>query len=371
MSNNGGDQNLRARVQRLEGVFEDQYWFVSRAEAMKEANEWLARLRRDSMRPEGEEPSVLIWGPVGAGCSGFARMVHKGSRRANGPWVRLNCAEFRGSELRGQLFGADGKPGAIELAAGGTLYLEQVHCMNLEIQNELAQAMTTKTFKRVGGQNSQAMDVRWISGCWADLKKKTDQGAFSSSLFQVLCKVSVTIPALTRRAEDVVGMAQGFAEQAFGRMGKTFSGFTGESKKALEEYSWPGNDEELHVLMQRVALLSPGQGQVSLNGFLPSASGTGTFKMKGAEIPFDATLGYMEIKRRWSEGFEKEYLVAALGRHNGNVSAAAREAKIDRSNFLRLLRRYQIKSSAFRDGSEGADEATDTNTDSNSDREAA
>jgi DNA-binding NtrC family response regulator len=372
---------LEARVQRVEGKNEDQYWYVSKAKSMEKVNEWLTVLRREAMRGDAEEPSVLILGESGTGKEGIARMIHTGSRRGKGPWVAVNCANFSEQLLESELFGHERgaftganatKRGLFEIARGGTLFLDELGEMDIKLQAKLLRVLQEKTFRRVGGTQDLESEVRVIAATNVDLERKTKDGKFREDLFHRLNRVTITLPALRDRSEDIVPMATQFGERAFGARGKNFPGFTTDAEQALRGYAWRGNVRELLNVMERTALIYEGTGRITPKALSISTSAgasTGTLGSSGSTslsvVPSmptgspeqEGVDGYMELKKKWSDSFEKEYLLAALARHGGNVSAASREAKLDRSNFLRLLRRHGLKAQEFRSKD---DPSTDT-----------
>lgn len=361
---------LEARVERVEGKTEDHAWFVSKSVAMTKVNEWLTVLRRESLRGGAEEPSVLILGESGTGKEGIARMVHAGSRRAKGPWVAVNCANFNEQLLESELFGHEKgsftgatqlKRGLFEIAKGGTLFLDELGEMDIKVQAKLLRVLQEKVFRRVGGTVDMESDVRVVAATNVNLKEKAAAGKFREDLYHRLTRVEIEIPALRERTDDIAAMAQQFAEKAFRARGKSFSGFTSEAVQALQSYSWPGNVRELLNVVERIALLAEGNAPVSAKALsipagAPRVATNATAapgKLELVSSPFQSpgesgAFGYMELKKRWSDSFEKEYLQAALSRNGGNVSAAAREAKLDRSNFLRLLRRHRLLAQEFR-----------------------
>ncbi len=358
---------LEARVQRVEGKIEDQTWYVSKAAAMGKVNEWITVLRREAMRGEAEEPTVMILGESGTGKEGVARMVHAGSRRGKGPWVAVNCANFTEQLLESELFGHERgaftganvlKRGLFELAKGGTLFLDEVGEMDPKLQAKLLRVLQEKTFRRVGGTGDIETDVRVIAATNVDLDRKVKEGKFRDDLFHRLNRVMVELPALRARTEDIIPMATQFGERAFGARGKRFPGFTTDGEEALKTYSWRGNVRELLNVMERTALIYEGTGKVTAKALtIPtSTSAAARVATAGAGPSLSVVtspFGYMELKRKWSDSFEKEYLAAALNRNGGNVSAAAREAKLDRSNFLRLLRRHQLRAQDYREHEDG------------------
>ncbi|MGE0616231.1 MAG: sigma-54-dependent transcriptional regulator [Bacteriovoracia bacterium] len=357
---------LEARVERVEGKQEDQYWFVSKAQSMNKVNEWITVLRREAMRGEAEEPSVLIQGESGTGKEGIARMVHAGSSRAKGPWVAVNCANFSEQLLESELFGHERgaftganamKRGIFEIAKGGTLFLDELGEMDVKLQAKLLRVLQEKVFRRVGGTADLTSEVRVIAATNRDLQERVKAGAFREDLYHRLSRVVVEIPALRERSEDIAPMATQFAERAFRARGKTFGGFTPDGEEGLRNYGWPGNVRELLNVIERVALVWQGTGPVNFKALaLPAnqtAVGHGVPHLQSVSNPYQApdvsgVEGYMGLKKKWCDSFEREYLITALNRNGGNVSAAAREAKLDRSNFLRLLRRHGLKAMEYR-----------------------
>ena len=358
---------LEARVERVEGKTEDEFWFVSKDPSMEKVNEWLTVLRRESLRGEAEEPSVLVLGESGTGKEGIARMLHAGSRRAKGPWVAVNCANFSEQLLESELFGHEKgsftgatslKRGLFEIAKGGSLFLDEIGEMDIKLQAKLLRVVQEKTFRRVGGTADLETDVRIIAATNQDLEERVTAGQFREDLFHRLNRVVMQIPALRERRTDIIAMASQFAEKAFHRRGKTFTGFAPEAEQALLGYDFPGNVRELLNVIERLALVWTGTSTIPGSGLtIPSSKGGSQFggerKLELVASPFQepgvsGADGYMELKKKWCENFEREYLVSTLNRHDGNVSAAAREARIDRSNLLRLLRRHGLRAEQYR-----------------------
>lgn len=373
---------LEARVERSEGKYSEQFWFVSKSPAMGKVNEWISVLRRESMRGEGEEPTVMILGESGTGKEGIARMIHAGSRRGKGPWVAVNCANFNEQLLESELFGHEKgaftgatnlKRGLFEIAKGGTLFLDEIAEMEPKLQAKLLRVIQEKTFRRVGGTTDMTSDVRVIAATHSRLEEGVRTGKFREDLYHRVCRVVIEVPSLRERVQDIVPMAQQFAERAFEKRGKKFPGFSAESQATLQGYRWPGNVRELLNVVERASLVDRG-GEKAVDvcpfmGASPASqmatvtplhavptTGTGAvsaIRQVGQAAPVVLSLqdpieSYTSLKKRWSLSFEREYLAAMLARHGGNVSAAAREAHLDRSNFLRLLRRHRMTAQEFR-----------------------
>lgn len=358
---------LEARVERVEGKKEDEVWYVSKDSSMAKVNEWISILRREAMR-DAEEPTVLVQGESGTGKEGIARMIHAGSRRGRGPWVAVNCANFNEQLLESELFGhekgaftgaASMKRGLFEIAKGGTLFLDELGEMDVKLQAKLLRVLQEKVFRRVGGSADIETDVRVVAATNRDLQVRVAQGQFRDDLYHRLCRVVIELPPLRERKEDIVPMAKQFAENAFRSRGKTFGGFTPDGEAAIRSYAWPGNVREMLNVIERMALVWQGNGPVSARELaIPDAGATaaaapGRGKLELVANPYQAPSqagadGYMELKKKWQDTFEREYLTQALARHGGNVSAAAREARLDRSNFLRLLRRHGLRAQEYR-----------------------
>jgi DNA-binding NtrC family response regulator len=169
--------------------------------------------------------------------------------------------------------------------------------------------------------------------------------------------VVVELPSLRDRVDDIVPMATQFSERAFRSRGKTFGGFTPEAEESLRSYNWPGNVRELLNFIERTALIWQGSGPVTpkalslpentrLRSHGPGPIELAVVPMEGARVA-DAN-SFFEMKKKWCDSFEREFLTAALNRAAGNVSEAARNVKMDRSNFLRLCKRHGIRSQEYR-----------------------
>ena len=368
---------LEARVQRVEGKAEDKYWYVSKSSSMKKVNEWMTILRREAMRGGAEEPTVVILGESGTGKEGIARMVHAGSSRGKGPWVAVNCANFTEQLLESELFGhergaftgaATMKRGLFEIAKGGTLFLDEIGEMDVKLQAKLLRVLQERVYRRVGGTADLTTDVRVIAATNLNLQSRVREGQFREDLYHRLSRVVVELPALRERTEDVIPMAIQFAERAFRSRGKSFSGFSGDAKDALAEYAWPGNVRELLNVVERAALVWEGSGNIGVDILsiaptrsqsLPMQNG-GPARLEAvpdnvaSSAPGTPAQNFTNLKKVKAHSFERSFIEGLLQRSHGNVSAAAREAKINRSNLLRLMRRHGLKSHEYRRGDKQA-----------------
>ena len=369
---------LEARVARVEGKSEDQYWFVSKAKSMEAVNDWLRVLQRESMRTgatqDAEEPTTLITGENGTGKEGIARMIHASSKRAKGPWIAVNCANFNSELLESELFGHEKgaftgataqKRGLFEISKGGTLFLDEIGEMDIKLQAKMLRVMQEKTFRRVGGSEDIAADVRIVSATNKNLSDCIANGTFREDLYHRVSRVIIDLPALRARNEDIVPMSELFFERAFHTRGKHYEGMNEDAMELLQKYSWPGNVRELLNVVERTALLWDKSGKISAKDIYlnPSSSNHNPTPPKkkfdyNEDYKPSVSMNFVDysaqsqtytvMKKKWSEVFEREYLMSVLNRTQGNVTAAAKESGIDRSNFLRLLRRHGIHAESFR-----------------------
>lgn len=357
---------LQARAKRAESRASGPTWIASQAPAMQSANEWLRILARES-KPGTPDPNVLILGESGSGKEGVARQIHQESSRASGPWVAVNCANFTEQLLESELFGHEKgaytgaqalKRGLFELADGGTLFLDEIGEMDSKLQARLLRVLQERVFRRVGGVSDIVCDVRVIAATHRDLEARVVQGTFREDLLHRINRVVVRVAPLRERPADVVPLAEAFARRALHERGKVFHGFAADALERLTHYNWPGNVRELLNAMERAALLYEGVGPIAGNLLglpgRPAELRRVVSGSPGSPSPTAQPLGaYAARKKSTERQFEREYLEQLLTRHVGNVSAAAREASVDRSNLLRLMRKHGLKSEAFR-GATGA-----------------
>jgi two-component system response regulator AtoC len=363
-------QRLEARVSRVEGKDDDRFWYVSRSKSMERTNGWLKVLQRESLNGAAEEPSTLIIGESGTGKEGIARMIHQGSRRAKGPWIAVNCANFSEQLLESELFGHEKgsftgalqqKRGLFELAKGGTLFLDEMGEMDVKLQARLLRVLQEKTFRRVGGQVDITTDVRVVAATNQNLMRFIGEGKFREDLYHRLAKVVIELPELKDRQEDLIPMTTEFLNRFFKARGKHFEGLTPHAESAILQYSWPGNVRELLNMCERTSLLWDKSGRIDTNDLsLPKEAKETSLEATTGTAPGlavsqdmwsgnDNTSSYTLLKKKWSDVFEREYLTGLLERHHGNVTAASKDAGVDRSNFLRLLRRHHIDAAQYRD----------------------
>ncbi len=222
------------------------------------------------------DATVLISGESGTGKELIAKYIHINSKRANGPFVAVNCAALPENLLESELFGYEkgaftgaykSKPGKFELASGGTLLLDEISEINIALQAKLLRAIQEKEIDRLGGISSIKVDVRIIATTNRNLKEYVEQGNFREDLYFRLNVIPINLPPLRERGDDVVLLAEYFLNKFSKKYGIDTLGFSNEALNWMREYSWPGNIRELENLVERAVLLSQGS-KIEVKHFL-------------------------------------------------------------------------------------------------------
>src|SRR5512136_872651 len=213
------------------------------------------------------ETTVLLTGESGTGKELVARAIHYASRRADGPFVAVNCAALPDTLLESELFGHERgaftgadrqKPGRFELAAGGTLFLDEVGELSAAVQAKLLRVLQEREFQRVGGTVTLQADVRLIAATNRDLGKEVQAGRFRDDLYYRLNVFTIQLPPLRERGEDVLLLADFFVRSLGARMGKADLGLSRDAREALLNHAWPGNIRELQNAVERALIVSDG-----------------------------------------------------------------------------------------------------------------
>ena len=230
------------------------------------AHEWQAVLKA-ATQVASTDTTVLLVGESGTGKEVVARFIHHASNRANGPFVALNCAALPEQLLESELFGYErgaftgaqqAKPGQIELAAGGVLFLDEVAEMSASAQAKFLRVLQEREFQRLGSTRMLKANVRVIAATNRDLKKALERGDFREDLFYRLQVFDIKLPPLRARPTDILPLSEAFLEQIGQTFGRPPSGLTRDAKEALMHYDWPGNVRELRNALERAAILCEG-----------------------------------------------------------------------------------------------------------------
>ncbi|GAC88841.1 nitrogen assimilation regulatory protein NtrX [Gluconobacter thailandicus NBRC 3257] len=289
---------------------------------------------------------VLITGPAGSGKEVAARMIHARSRRAEGPFVALNCATLAPNRFEEELFGlegSDGQParrGVLERSHRGTLLLDEVANMPLETQGKIVRALQDQTFERIGGNTRIKVDVRVIATTNRDLQSEIMAHRFREDLYYRLAVVPLRIPSLRERREDIPGLAKHFLERCAQSSGLPIRELSVDALAALQAYEWPGNVRELRNLMERLLIMMPGSGSDPIRAdMLPSSISQGAPSMTRLNSGADV----MSLPLREARDlFETQYLQVQLMRFGGNISRTANFVCMERSALHRKLKQLGV-----------------------------
>ena len=294
---------------------------------------------------------VLISGPAGSGKEVAARMVHTRSRRADGPFIALNCATLNPARFEEELFGVEAgsdpiaaprRAGVLERAHGGTLLLDEVSDMPLETQGKIVRALQDQTFERLGGSFRVKVDVRVLATTNRDLQVEIGNARFREDLYYRLAVVPIRMPSLKERREDVPELARYFLERSAETSGMPGRELSTDALTALQAYDWPGNVRQLRNLMDWLLIMAPGTANDSIRAeMLPAEISQGA----PALLNFDPSADLMGLPLREARDlFETQYLQAQLLRFGGNISRTAGFVGMERSALHRKLKQLGVNS---------------------------
>jgi two-component system response regulator GlrR len=298
------------------------------------------------------DASVLIRGASGTGKELLAQALHRASKRVGKPFVAVNCAAIPEALLESELFGhvkgaftgaLQNHRGLFQAADGGTLFLDEIGDMPPALQVKLLRVLQERRVRPVGATQPVPIDVRILSATHRDLDTLRTDGSFRDDLYWRLAVVTLQLPTLDERREDVPLLAQHFLQQLAERHGKRVRGFAPEALRALATAAWPGNVRQLHNVVEQVCALATAP-------LIPLALVQRALRTPGVQV-----LPYAEARRR----FEHEYLVGLLKLTDGHVADAARLAERNRTEFYRLLQKHGLTPGRFRGEDEAADAAAD------------
>jgi DNA-binding NtrC family response regulator len=309
--------------------------FLGRSEAA-------AELKRLVERIAGASSPVLIEGESGSGKGVLARLIHQSSPRARAPFVDLNCAGLSKELLESELFGHEkgaftsatsSKQGLFEVAAGGTLFLDEIGEMEVSIQARLLKALEDRRFRRVGGVRDLQADFRLVAATNRTLRDEVAEGRFRKDLYYRLNVITMHVPPLRERPEDIPLLANQLAVALAAEMGRNHPPKISEhAMRKLTAYPWPGNVRELRNVLERAMLVSPAQ-ELRVDDFY--------LDYDQPIVTTQSSLPTHEWEIKPLESFTAEYIKAALEAAGGNVRKAARLLEISPSTLYAKLREKQ------------------------------
>ncbi len=305
----------------------------------------MAALLEEARVVAASDASVLIRGASGTGKELLARAIHRASRRANAPFVAINCGAIPEQLLESELFGhvrgaftgaVSEHDGLFRTADGGTLFLDEIGDMPLPLQVKLLRVLEERAVRPVGATHSEPVDVRLLTATHRDLESALAEGQFREDLYYRIDVVTLTLPSLEERREDIPALVAHFIRQIAEKYDKNISGIAPDAMAALAGASWPGNIRQLFNVVEQCCALAT------------TTLITLPLVQRALRSPAMDALSYADAKQR----FERNYLVQLLKLTDGNVADAARIADRNRTEFYRLLRKHELTPSMFRGDSD-------------------
>ncbi len=325
------NRNLRTQI-------ESNYGFdsiIGVSSAIKKVFEMIKKVAKT-------DANILVYGESGTGKELTARSIHMNSNRKNMAFVPVDCVALSENILESELFGHEKgaftgahavKPGLFELSDKGTFFLDEIGKMNITIQAKLLRVLQEKQFRRVGGSKLINVDFRVISTTNLDLNQAITEDKFIEDLFWRLNVITIEMPPLRERKEDIELLAKYFIKKFARKNNKNINGISKEAMDALVGYHWPGNIRELQNVIERAVSLTDNQyiTPLDLQEVVLEGSGVGNYSKD---------ISFKSAKKKWLASFEKKYFSDILEETRGNISKAAKKAGIDRKTVYRIMKKH-------------------------------
>jgi len=301
----------------------------------------LNQVRATLKRVAATGSRVLITGPAGVGKEVAARLLHNWSPRTRGPFVVVGAAQMTPERVEEELFGVEEggelvRPGLLEQAHGGTLYVDEVADMPASTQGKILRVLTDQSFSRVGGQRIVKVDMRVVSSTARNLQDEIAAGRFREDLYYRLNVVPVHVPALAERREDIPELVTRFAARFAAERRVSTPTISADALAALQAFDWPGNVRQLRNVIERTVILAPGEriGCIEIDMLPPEI-----LSDQAQLTPSEAVKAIMGTPLREArETFEREYLRVQIRRFSGNISRTATFIGMERSALHRKLK---------------------------------
>jgi len=323
---------LKGENQRLSKEIELNHSMVGESSAMRQVYQIVSKVAPANS-------TVLISGESGTGKELVARAIHANSPRADNPFIAINCAAIPETLLESELFGSEkgaytGAPqrkGKLEIAEGGTILLDEIGELPLALQAKLLRVLQERVFERLGGTRSIPVNVRWLAATNRDLRQAIQARTFREDLYFRLQVITIRLPPLRERREDIPLLCGYFAHKYSKLCGRHVKGISPEAKARLVHYDWPGNVRELENTMERAIVMGSG------DYVLPEDLNENLTEI-GPPPGVDTAMYHQLVKEA-----KQRIVRSALNAHSGNVSDAARQLGIHPNNLHRLIRNLGIK----------------------------
>ncbi len=333
------ERMLERRVEQLSRELQR----FSAHRALGQSAPWKKALS-DATQVAATDTTVLITGESGTGKEVLARFIHRGSRRAKGPFVALNCAALPEHLLESELFGhergaftgaTDARAGRIEQAAGGVLFLDEVGEMSPAVQAKFLRVLQEREFQRVGGSRTLKADVRIVAATNRDPRAGIARGEFREDLYYRLGVFEIHLPPLRERPDDILVLAQAFLDEVGETIGRPSAGLSEDAREQLLVHAWPGNVRELRNAIERAVILCQGglitREHLPMTVARPPAERVAIAAPAAAEFPVEGVA---------LDDVERELLVKAMAKAGNNKSQAAKLLGVTRGQLYSLLRRH-------------------------------
>lgn len=309
----------------------------------------MARVRLMVNRVAATTIPALIHGESGTGKELIARLLHANSPRCAGPFVQVNCPSLPASLVESELFGyergaftgaATSKPGRVEMADGGTLFLDEIGDFALELQAKLLQLLQDGHFVRIGAQTDQQVQARVVCATNRDLTRDVENGLFRRDLYYRINAVTIELPPLRQRAEDIPQLTDYFLRVYQEKFQRAAPVLSFEARRALREYAWPGNIRQLQNVIKRLVIL--GAEEVVFHEL--ASRGEEEFDI---DLDRDTDMPLKEITRNAVDKLERIVIARSLRKHNWNRRRVSRSLQISYRALLYKIKKFELPSRQF------------------------
>jgi two-component system response regulator AtoC len=325
----------------------ERYELIGNSPTMQEVYKAIGSI---AMTPN--QSSILITGESGTGKELVARAIHHSSQSVSEPFVAINCTALPENLLESELFGHEKgsftgaferKLGKFEVAGKGSIFLDEIGSLPASLQQKLLRAIQEREFERVGGNEKLTVGARFIAATNVDLDAAVQNQSFRKDLFFRLNVVSLHLPPLRHRTEDLPLLAEYFLKKYAERIKKPVRGFSSEAMAMLMAHAYPGNVRQLENIIERAVIFSKGEVILPVDLADLAASKAG----QDIRFPLTSTV-FRTTRDSVLNAFEIQFVRHLLTKHRGNVTDAAKESKMTRQNFQRLMKKHAIRSEEFR-----------------------
>ena len=330
----------------------DQFWKVDALDVIKTNSAVMTSMLKKIQSVASTKAIVLFSGETGTGKGVMAHLLHRHSNRAGESFISVHCGAIPDTLLESELFGHEKgaftgatrkKLGKFEIAASGTIFLDEVGTITPTAQIKLLQVLQDGTFSRVGGEKTIVTDARIIVATNADLKAMAADGRFRKDLYYRLNVFPIEIPPLRDRKEDITYLANLFLERFDQKYQKQITSIHPIVLEAMRRYDWPGNVRELENLIERAYILTI--EKIIMPQSFPSEVMGDTEQIEFPAVVKETTL--TEARRVVIESFEAQYIKDVLAKHSGRINKSADAAGIGVRQFHKLMQKYNIRKDRF------------------------